>query len=124
MLLDPADETLLNSESQDLGASRIGSAIGTWADEERRQCFVALEQGWRGGAHLVLETAHEAGEQSGGGDALPLGEAGLIGQQGRRGDGKTLQARPAAGAQHRFVVQALSFRLPPWIPSGTGLNWR
>ena len=58
-------------------------------------------------AQLILEAAHQAVQQRSGGEPLPLGEAGPIGQQEvGRGHGKALARR----RQQQARGIALSFR--------------
>ena len=109
MLLDAADEDVAEiGVAQDLGAledrQRDRHPGGGQSGMERR---MGLETHREAGAQLVLEPADQAGEQGGGGEPLPLGEPGLIGQQQvGRGDGKAL---PCRGQQQARSV-ALSFR--------------
>jgi hypothetical protein len=75
---------------------------------------MAFETGGEADAQFILDTVDETGQQSGGGQPLPLGQTGLIGQQKvRRGDGKAL---PCRGQQ-----QARSVALVPrTVNSGFG----
>ena len=68
---------------------------------------MVLEADREAGAQIVLEAADQAGQQGGGGEPLPLGQAGLIGQQKvGRGDGKALARRGQQQARSVALVSS------------------
>ena len=129
MFLDPADE--------DRGQLGIAQRLGPLEDRQRDRDMsrgqsgvkrlVRLETGRKAGAQIVLDRADQPRQQARRGEPLPLGEAGLFGEQEvGRGDGKAL-AR--CGQQQPRSVALL---LPPagstfghqFLLAATGLNCR
>ena len=110
MLLDAADE-----HGREVG---VAQHLRPFEDRQRdrhvgggqsgMERLMAFETGGEAETLIVLDRADEAGKEAGGGQALPFGQAGLVGQQKvGGGDGKTLSRR---GQQEPRGV-ALSF--PP-----------
>ena len=60
---------------------------------------MALEADGEAGAQLALDAVDQAGEQSGGGEALPLGQAGRSGS--RRSAAATAKRSRAAASSRR-----------------------
>ena len=120
MLLDAADEDVAQiGVAQHLGALEDRQGDRDMGRGERGvERLMVLETDREAGAHLVLEAADQAGEQGRGGEPLPLGQAGPIGQQQvGRGDGKALARR---GQQQARSV-ALSFR--PFVDPPSAMDF-
>ena len=110
MLLDAADEDVaeigvaqhlgaLEDRQRDRHAGRGQSARGSAGCSSNRD--------GEAGAQIVLDAEDQAGQQSGGGEPLPLGQPGLIGQQKiGRGDGKTLARRGQQQARGVALVSS------------------
>jgi hypothetical protein len=124
MLLDPADE--------DRGQLGIAQRLGPFEDRQRDRNMgrgqsgvkrlVRLETGRQAHAQIVLDRADQPRQEPGRGEALPLGESGLFGEQKvSGGDGKALARRgqqqprsvalplPSAGYTfgHQFLLAAI-----------------
>ena len=109
MLLDAADE--------DVAEIGVAQHVGALEDRQRDRHAGRGQSGVERGmiletdreprAQIVLDAEDQAGQQGGGGEPLPLGQPGLIGQQKvGRGDGKALARRRQQQARGVALVSS------------------
>ena len=109
VLFDPADEDVAEiGVAQHAGALENRQSDRHAGGGERGvERVMGLEAGGEAGAELVLDALNEAGQQRRGGEPLPLGQSGLIGEQKvGRGDGKTLPRRGQQQARSIALVSS------------------